>query len=375
MSWQNQCKKVRSAQRKLSSQSAKTRSQVLRTLAESLALREPEILAANQLDLDAAKAANLAKPLFDRLSLSSKKLKALSQACFQLAESPDPIGQELEHRALDEDLVLKKVKAPLGVLLIIFESRPDAVIQIGSLAIRTGNAVLLKGGKEAMQSNRILIDCLGQALMNCGLDEDAVFGVESRCEVQELLEVDQDIDLVIPRGSSQLVRSIQEKSRIPVLGHAEGICHLVIDKDADLAEVIGVAIDSKCQYPAACNALETLLVHKDFVSQLGLVLMALKHQEVELRLCESLIQKFPEYKLAEESDWISEYSDLILSVREVPDLDSAIDHIHTFGSGHTESLLSPNQKSQTQFLNEVDAACVFVTVSYTHLTLPTTPYV
>ncbi len=354
---------VRRAQRVLGSAVAEKRSAVLHRLARSLEERQSEVLAANRRDLEAAEASGLAAPLLRRLALSSDKLEALREGVDQLATGEDPLGRTLRHTELDTDLILRQVQSPLGVLLVIFESRPDAVIQIGSLALRSGNGVILKGGSEAVHSNRVLGDCLRGALAGEGLDPKAVATVEGREAVQKLLQRDDLIDLVIPRGSGALVRQIQSSTRIPVLGHSEGICHLYVDRSAEADMAARLAVDGKCDYPAACNATETLLVHRDFLPQLRALGEALTAQGVEIRADEESLPHVSGAQPAREEDWGTEWGDLVLGVRTVEGLGAAIEHIHRFGSGHTDAIVAEDREAADRFLREVDSASVFVNVS------------
>lgn len=351
---------ARSARRRLSAAPGPQRSRVLLRLASLLDERQDEILAANATDLEAARAAGLAGPLLHRLGLSAGKLAVLRQGVEQLAGADDPLGRVLERRELDEGLVLSRVTSPLGLVLVIFESRPDAVIQIGSLALRTGNGVLLKGGSEALHSNRALVVCLREALQGEGLDPDAVTGVEGREAVAELLELDHVVDLVIPRGSGELVRSIQETTRIPVLGHAEGICHLYLDAAADPVMAARLAVDSKCDYPAACNAAETLLVHRAFLPELEAVGRALQEAGVELRADPEALAHLPEgSRAAGPEDGATEYGDLVLAVRTVGGVDEAMDFIERHGSAHTDAIVTADEEVARRFLRGVDSASVF----------------
>ncbi len=354
---------VRVAQRKLGAAPGAQRSAALRQLSRLLEERRPELLAANQLDLEAGAAGRLAPPLLRRLGLTSAKIESLRQGIDQLAAQPDPLGIVRRATELDTGLDLAQVTSPLGVLLIIFESRPDAVIQIGSLALRSGNGVLLKGGKEALCSNRALVACLRDALAIAGLPADAVVGVESREEVAELLEQDHDIDLVIPRGSGELVRKIQASTRIPVLGHAEGICHLYLDASADPEMAARLAVDGKIDYPAACNATETLLVHRDFLPHLPAVGRALAEAGVWFHADSEALPHLPGGDPATADTWTTEHGNLTLSVRVVGDLADAIEHIHTHGSGHTDAIVTEDSGAAQSFLQQVDSASVFVNAS------------
>ena len=360
---------VRNAQRRLSSAGGDGRTRVLQRLSNLLAERQPDLLEANQLDLEAArgrgftKDSALAGPLLKRLALNAEKIATLREGIQHLVQAGDPVGVVRRATELDEDLVLREVTSPLGVVLIIFESRPDAVIQIGSLALATGNGLLLKGGSEALHSNRALAGCLRDALADEGLDADAVALVEGREAIRSLLELDELIDLVIPRGSGELVRSIQSSTRIPVLGHAEGICHLYLDATAAPEMAKHLVIDGKCGYPAACNATETLLVHQAFLPHLHGIGTALLDEGVMLKADERALAHLPAAQPATEEDWSTEWGELTLGVRTVDDLDAAIDHIHRYGSAHTEAIVTEDKEAAERFLRDVDAACVFVNAS------------
>jgi len=350
---------VRDARRGLATASAAVRTAVLTRLVGLLRDRETALLAGNQADLEAARAANLSAPLLDRLALSPAKLTTLRQGVEQVAAGGDPLGRVLERRELDEGLELSRVTCPLGVLLIIFESRPDAVIQIGSLAIRSGNGLLLKGGAEARESNQLLVACLRDALSAEGLDPDAIVGVEGREAVTELLKQEEAIDLVIPRGSGELVRFIQESTRIPVLGHAEGICHVYLDAEADPTLALHIVLDSKCDYPAACNAAETLLVHRDFLPRMAEIGEALTAAGVELRADTEALPWLAGASPAEETDGKTEYGDLTLAVRVVGGVEEAMEQIHRNGSAHTDAIVTANPETARRFLSRVDSASVF----------------
>ena len=291
--------------------------------------------------MNAAKEAGIAEPLCKRLMLNEPKLRDVIAGIEQIAKMEDPVGRVAAETELDEGLILKKVQTPIGVLAMIYESRPDAGPQIASLAIRSGNAVLLKGGREAANTNAAIGEVIRKVLDKHGV-EDAVQLVSSREEIAELLKMDDLINLVIPRGSNEMVRSIQQSTKIPVLGHADGVCHVYIDEFADPEKAARIAVDSKAQYPAVCNAAETLLVHAGFGSR-DKVLQALKNAGVELR----------------DSGFGSEYLDLIMNVKVVESLDEAIDHIHKYGSPHTDCIVTENGENARRFLNEVDSAGVY----------------
>jgi glutamate-5-semialdehyde dehydrogenase len=333
-----QAERARDAFLKLST--AADRTNILRGAVQAIRKNAPAIFEANARDLAEAKA-KIAEPLYKRLVMNEAKLRDVVDGIAQIAEMEDPVGRLLEETELDERLVLRKVQTPIGVLAVIYESRPDAGPQIASLAIRSGNAVLLKGGREAAHTNSILGDIFRHVLKDHGV-EDAVQLVSTREEIADLLKMDDVIDLVIPRGSNEMVRTIQQNTKIPVLGHADGICHVYVDEFADVDKAVRITVDSKAQYPAVCNAAETLLVHSKFAGREE-VLAALKNAGVELR----------------DSGFGSEYLDLVMNVKTVGSLDEAIDHIHRFGSRHTDSIVTENEANARRFLNEVDSAGVF----------------
>jgi glutamate-5-semialdehyde dehydrogenase len=276
------------------------------------------------------------------LVINESKLRDLADGIDQLAATPDPVGRILLETELDDGLTLRKVQTPIGVIAAIFESRPEVVGQIAALAIRSGNAVLLKGGREAAHSNEAIGAIIRDVLERHGVD-GAVQLVSTREEVAQLLAMNDLISLVIPRGSNEMVQSIQNGTRIPVLGHADGICHVYIDAAADPEKAARIAVDSKAQYPAVCNAAETLLVHKDFPAKQK-VFDALKKAGVDLRM---------------ESDFGHEFLDLVMAVRVVENIDAAIDHIHRYGSAHTDAIVTEDPKAAQRFLSEVDSAGVY----------------
>jgi glutamate-5-semialdehyde dehydrogenase len=351
--------RTKNAQRGLGSSSSEKRNRVLTRLSKLLEEREQLLLSANAMDLEAAEREGVPKALVSRLRLSPEKLSLLRDGIAALVQQRDPLGRSLRATELDEGLVLRQVTSPIGVLLVIFESRPDAVIQIGSLALKSGNGVILKGGSEARHSNKALVGCLREALEGCGISPDAASSAQGRDEVAQLLEMDSCIDLVIPRGSGELVRKIQQSTRIPVLGHAEGVCHLYLHRDADPAMAAHLAVDGKCGYPSACNATETILVHREFLPKLPLVAEALAARGVELRGDGRVRSIFPQAAVAGDADGRTEYGDLVVAVRAVDTLGEAIERINREGSGHTDAIVTPDSDSAELFLAQVDSASVF----------------
>jgi glutamate-5-semialdehyde dehydrogenase len=352
-------KTTRASALHLGTMPTEVRNQALEAIAQSLEAAAPEILAANQADCQTAQEEGLASALYARLKLDETKLRGAIAGVRDVAKLPDPIGAVQIHRELDTGLVLKRITCPLGVLGVIFEARPDAVVQISSLAIKSGNGVILKGGKEAIRSCEALVKAIRAGLEQADLDPEVVQLLTTREETLELLKLDAYVDLIIPRGSNSFVRFVQENTRIPVLGHADGICHLYIDKAAESPKAIALTIDSKTQYPAACNAIETLLVHqaiaKDFLLQ---VVGPLQEKAVELRGDVRTLEILP-IQPATETDWSTEYSDLILSIKIVDSLEEAISHINTYGSRHTEAIVTEDEQAAATFMAQVDAAGVY----------------
>lgn len=350
---------TRQATRQLSVLSREAKNQAIEAIAQALEAAAPEILAANAADCQAAETAGIPKALYARLKLDATKLKGAIAGVRDVGRLPDPVGVVQMHRQLDEGLILKRVTCSLGVLGAIFEARPDAVVQISSLGIKSGNGVILKGGKEAVRSCEALVSAIRQGLAKTGVDANVVQLLTTREETLALLQLDQYVDLIIPRGSNSFVRFVQDHTRIPVMGHAEGICHLYVDEAADIDKAVAIAVDAKTQYPAACNAIETLLVHSQMASKfLPLVARALQERQVELRGDEQTRQIL-NVAPALEVDWATEYSDLILAIKVIDSLEEAIAHINTYGSGHTDAIVTENPDAAATFLAQVDAAGVF----------------
>ena len=351
--------KTRNAARQLGTQTADVKNRAIAAIAEALEANATEILTANAADCAAATAEQIAPALYARLKLDEAKLKAAIAGVRDVGRLADPIGVIQINRELDEGLVLKRVTCPLGVLGVIFEARPDAVMQISSLAIKSGNGVILKGGKEAIRSCEALVKAIHQGLAQTEIDPSVVQLLTTREETLELLKLDQFVDLIIPRGSNSFVRFVQDNTRIPVLGHAEGICHLYVDRTANIEKAIKISVDSKTQYPAACNAIETLLVHQAIASEFLLeAASALQAKNVDLRGDERT-REILNITAATEADWITEYSDLTLAIRVVDSLEAAIEHINTYGSRHTDAIVTEDLTSAQTFLAQVDAAGVY----------------
>jgi len=340
--------------------SAEVKNRTLEEIASAIEKGCASILEANAKDLEFAEKENIPGPLTARLRLNENKVMGMVKGIRSVVRLEDPVGQRQMAMEMDQGLTLYRLTCPIGVIGAIFESRPDAVPQISSLCLKSGNAVILKGGREAQNSNKIIVSLIREAIGRVeGVPVGAVQVIETRSEVADMLKEEKNINLVIPRGSNEFVKYIQENTRIPVLGHSEGICHGFIDSKADANKAIAVVLDSKLQYPAACNAMETLLVHEGVAQK---ILPQLNNQfrakNVELVGCEQTRKIIPEMAPAVEADWDSEYTDLKLSVKIVSDVSEAIEFINLHGSGHTDSILTEDASCAEQFLNEVDSSSV-----------------
>ncbi|MBF0279415.1 MAG: glutamate-5-semialdehyde dehydrogenase [SAR324 cluster bacterium] len=365
-----QAQVARQASITLANLSTEQKNQMLLAAAAGLRRGVEKILSANQLDLGPAQAmvdrGELSSSAYQRLILNRNKIEQMALNMESVAQLPDPVGTVLRGTRLAEDLDLYRVSCPIGVLLVIYESRPEVTVQISALAIKSGNAVILKGGSEVTHSNQILAEIILESLSVFDfMPVGAVQMLNTREEVSQLLESSDCIDLIIPRGSNALVRHIQAHSKAPVLAHADGICHVYLDESADPEKSEEVVIDAKIQYPAVCNAMETLLVHEKVPESLLIrILEKLQKEQVELRVCEKTARNLAgtnslQMSPATEEDWRTEYTDLILSVKTVASLEEAVSHINTYGSKHTDSIVTENKKRAEWFMNQVDAAGVF----------------
>jgi glutamate-5-semialdehyde dehydrogenase len=329
--------------------------QIIQTLKANAA----DIIEANEIDLENAVKADLDKPLIRRLKFDRAKIEGVCEGIESLIALPDPVGATISALELDEGLELYKVSCPIGVIGVIFESRPDALVQISTLCLKSGNAVLLKGGSEAANTNRVLADLIDAACREVGLPKGWIGLLETREDVSAMLALDEYIDLIVPRGSNEFVSYIMKNTNIAVLGHADGICHGYIDANADIDMAVRLAFDSKCQYPAVCNAMETLLVHKDIA---GKFLPAVKAEydktNTELRGCEKTAAII-DVKPASEEDWKTEYLDYILSIKIVENLADAVAHINRYGSGHTDMIVTQDKETAKKFMALVDSGDVF----------------
>ena len=351
--------KVRLASIKISQTENQNRIKALNFMADYLEKNSKEILEANNADYLNAEKKGISRALLSRLKLSKSKLNSGIEGVRKVGDLADPVNQVQIKRELSKGLILERKTVPIGVLGVIFESRPDAVMQISSLAIRSGNGVILKGGSEANLTNTSIVKALQEGLNESGLDKNAICLLTSRKDSMAMLNLEKYINLIIPRGSNELVKFIQENTRIPVLGHADGICHLFIDIEANLEMALSVALDSKIQYPAACNAIETLLVHKDIAPAfLEKAIPLFNSNDVKLIGDKRSVELGLTYEASAE-DWQTEYLDLILSIKIVDDLEAAIIHIQKYSSKHTDGIITENSNTANRFMNVVDSAGVF----------------
>ena len=334
----------------------------LNAMAEALIKNKDEILFRNEIDVEAAKRAGLSSSLIDRLTLNEKRITAMADSVKEIAALKNPVGELLWERTIQGGAVLQKVRVPLGVIGIVYESRPNVTVEAAALCLKAGNAVILRGGKEAVNSNMQLVHAVVPACVSAGLPEGSIqfISITDRQAVRELTRLNKLVDLIIARGSEQMVASVREGSVVPVLGHGQGLCHTYIDADADTNMAIEIAFNAKVQRPGVCNAMETLLVHASKAHDV-LPNLSKKMQEagVELRGCEKTQKLVKKIKKASEEDWATEYLDTILSIRIVDSLDEALNHIAKYGSKHSEAIVTENKTTAERFLKTVDAAAVF----------------
>jgi glutamate-5-semialdehyde dehydrogenase len=358
---------ARLASRKLALLANEARTSAMLAIADALEKNRDRIVAANAKDCSTAQplvdSGKMSPALYARLRVKETGIAEMAARVREVANLPDPLGKRLASTELDDNLVLHKETCPLGVIAVVFEARPDVIPQVASLALKSGNALLLKGGAEAALSNEALVAIWREALRRFpDVPEDSLQLLQSRSYVLELLHLEGEVDLLIPRGSKEFVAFIEQNSRIPVLGHGEGICHVFVDCLADVTKAVAITLDSKTQYPAACNSVETLLVHKEIADTfLPRIVAELKKANVEIRGCPRVLALLPGGNVvpATEEDWSTEYSDLILSIKIVGSFEDALEHIHKYGSKHTESIVTEDQSIARRFLCEVDAAGVF----------------
>jgi glutamate-5-semialdehyde dehydrogenase len=344
----------------MASLSETARNSALDAIARALAGHSAEIFAANDADLAAGARDALPDPIMKRLRFDEGKLRDVIAGVADLISLPDPLFRTLLHRELDEGLVLRQVSCPIGVIGVIFESRPDALVQIAALCLKSGNCTILKGGSEAARTNNILFDVIFKAGIGAGLPKGFLTLIETRADINELLACHESIDLLIPRGSNEFVKYIMDNSSIPVMGHADGLCHIYADASVDVEKAVPIIRDAKTQYVAACNAVETLLVHRGAAAGLlPKVYADLRAHGVSVRACPEARKIIPEAAPAAEADFATEYLDYILSVKIVESLDAAIAHINRYGSHHTDAILTEDDAAAERFMLLVDSAGVY----------------
>ncbi|MCA6070067.1 MAG: glutamate-5-semialdehyde dehydrogenase [Endomicrobium sp.] len=359
-------KAAKEASRKLLSMSAEQKNNMLSAMADALQQNMEDILFHNEIDVQAAKEAYITSTLIDKLTLNEKRINDMIESVRNVILLQDPIGTVIEQNTSSIDIDVKKIRVPLGVIAMIYEARPNVTVDAAILCLKAGNAVILKGGSEAINSNRILTKIICEAGAKAGMPVGSIQFIDTpdRSAIQELLHLDNLIDLLIPRGGEELVKFIREHSLIPVLSHGRGLCHTYIDKDADVDMAINVAFNAKCQRPSVCNAMETLLVHRDIADKVLPELCRLYNEAgVEIEGCSISQGIVNSIKPATEKDWKTEYLDLKISIKVVTSLEEAIEHITKYGSMHSEAVITKNKEVADRFIAEVDAAAVFVNAS------------
>lgn len=356
--------KMKLASPLLSASSLETRNKALALICESLNAHKEEIFEANRKDLALAEETGVPAPVKKRLKFDEAKLSDVTEELTGLMALPDPLRNITLARELDQGLTLYRVTCPIGVIGVIFEARPDALVQISSLCLKSGNCAILKGGKETTWTNRVLFSLIHQAAIDAGLPENCLLQAEQHNEIDELLECHDTVDLLIPRGSNAFVQYIMNHTNIPVLGHADGVCHIYVDKEYDKETAVPLIVDAKTQYPAACNAVETVLIHRDVAKDFlpGLA-KALRDAGVKLRGTEEVNEITPVEIIPESESFHHEYVDLIIALKIVGGVDEAINHINTYGSHHTDCILTQNAETAEKFMTLVDSANVYQNAS------------
>jgi glutamate-5-semialdehyde dehydrogenase len=360
------CRRAKKASRELALVDTKTKDRALRAMAAALVRRSARIIAANAKDLRAARSAGMSGALVDRLRLDGPRIKAMAESLRAIAALKDPVREVIEARRRPNGLLIKKVRVPIGVILIIYEARPNVTSDCAGLCLKSSNALILRGGSEALNSNIAIFEALAGAARRAGIPEGAISMVRGRDRriVGSLLKASGLIDLVIPRGGESLIRDVSGKSRIPVIKHYKGVCHTFVDRSADLGMASDICYNAKVQRPGVCNAMETMLVHEKAAAKfLPAMVRRLQASGVEIRGCPGTRRLAAGVRPASEADWYAEYLDLILAVKVVKSLDEAIAHIMKYGSYHSDAIVTEDRSSARKFLDEVDSACVYVNAS------------
>ncbi len=353
--------RAREAARTLAALPAETKNRALRSMADALEAHKGAILAANREDVEEARARGQTPSLLDRLMLNEARVAAMARGLRDVAELPDPVGEVVEAYERPNGLRVQRVRVPLGVIGMIYEARPNATADAAGLCLKSGNAAILRGGSEALRSNRAIVDALRRALDGAGVPQDAIQLVENpdRALVDEMLQLVGLIDLIIPRGGEGLIQRVRQNAKVPVLAHAKGVCHVYVDADADVEKATKICVNAKVQRPGVCNAMETLLVHERIAPLfLPKAAEALREKGVELRGCPKARALVPDVQPATEADWEAEYLDLVLAIRVVSSPEEALEHIARYGSRHTDAIVTENPQTAQEFLRRVDSSAV-----------------
>ena len=359
-------KKAREGARRLATLSTAVKNRALMEMADAIERGAERLKLENRKDIEAGEARSLSSALIDRLTLNDKRIREMAQGLREVAALPDPVGEVTRMWKRPNGMQVGKIRVPIGVIGIIYESRPNVTADSAGLCIKSGNGVFLRGGSEAINSNKAIAEILIDAGSKAGLPEGAITMVDivDREAVMTMLRLDNYIDLIIPRGGEELIRTVSANSTIPVIKHYKGICHTYVDEDADVSMAQDICFNAKVQRPGTCNAMETMLVHKGIADKvLPALIERLRKEGVELRVCSRTHLIDSTLRLAAEEDWNTEYLALILNIKIVDDMDEALRHIETYGSQHSEAIVTNNHKRAMQFLSEVDAAAVFVNAS------------
>ncbi|MDI6641420.1 MAG: glutamate-5-semialdehyde dehydrogenase [Elusimicrobiota bacterium] len=358
-------RQAKAASYKLATVSTEEKNFALRKIAENLTALKKDILAENQKDIKEAITKKLSKALIDRLTLTENRLEETVRQVITISKLPDPIGKILSAWSTPSGLKIQKIRVPLGVILMIYESRPNVTVDSSALCIKSGNAVILRGGSEAINSNRAITKIIKQSLKNTKIPQECVTFISSpeRKIIYELIQSPKYIDLVIPRGGEKMIQEIRRIATVPVLAHGKGLCHTYVDKDANLDMATKISYNAKVQRPGVCNAMETLLVHKQIAKKfLPQIAKLYSSAGVQLRVCKEtkkILQGYTNIRIAKEIDYFTEYLDLILSIKIVNSVDEAIKHINKYGSGHSDAIITENKQTAEKFLKEVDSSAVF----------------
>jgi glutamate-5-semialdehyde dehydrogenase len=362
----DKAKKAKAASRALANISTELKNNALFKMAVGLEKEADKLIAANKNDLTAAEQKGLSKAMIDRLALNPDRIKAMADGLREVAVLPDPVGEVLRMWRRPNGMEVGRMRVPIGLIGIIYESRPNVTADSAALCLKSGNAVLLRGGSEAVHSNTAIVEVLSKAGAEAGIPEGAVSFIENpdRTCVMEMLKLNQFIDLIIPRGGEGLIRMVSENSTIPVIKHDKGICHVYVDSEADFKMAEEICFNAKVQRPGTCNAMETMLVHQDVAKTfLPAIIGRMKKAGVEIRGCEKTTAIVPDIKAATDKDWDTEYNDLILNVKVVESMEGAMEHIAAHGSQHSEAIVTNDYRNARRFQREVDASAVFVNAS------------